>query len=120
MAEKVLSDLFDMPNNVKITKKGVVMDNDNYRMTSLDVDMTDDDGNSLDFFDKIKEMCGDKEMILMAVPRKKTRDLKECFGTPISCANCVSKGQDTRCPEELKRCSACHVLSYCTEVCLFQ
>jgi len=93
------------------------MDNDNYRMTSLDVDMTDDDGNSLDFFDKIKEMCGDKEMILMAVPRKKTRDLKECFGTPISCANCVSKGQDTRFPEELKRCSACHVLSYCTEDC---
>jgi len=117
MAEKVLSNLFE---NNKLTKKSVVVDNDQYRVTSLDVDMKDMkdvDGNQLDLLDKIKEMCGDDKMIVMAVPRKKTRTLRECFGTPKSCANCVSKDQDTRFPDELKRCSACHVLSYCTENC---
>merc|ERR1719233_411403 len=57
-------------------------------------------------------------------------NVRECFGPPDACHNCESKGEAYKpvcarghgscvsaCGENLKRCSGCHLVAYCSEKC---
>ena len=75
---------------------------------------------------KTKEMVGDK---------KPKNSIRACFGPATECSNCKNKGADllqfppndedhvllpnNKAPSGFKRCSACHVVAYCSEVKLF-
>ena len=75
---------------------------------------------------KTKEMVGDK---------KPKNSIRACFGPATECSNCKNKGADllqcppndedhvllpnSKAPSGFKRCSACHVVAYCSEVKLF-
>ena len=75
---------------------------------------------------KTKEMVGDK---------KPKNSIRACFGPATECSNCKNKGANLlQCPPNdedhvllpnnkalsgFKRCSACHVVAYCSEVKLF-
>ena len=75
---------------------------------------------------KTKEMVGDK---------KPKNSIRACFGPATECSNCKNKGADllqfppndedhvllpnNKALSGFKRCSACHVVAYCSEVKLF-
>ena len=75
---------------------------------------------------KTKEMVGDK---------KPKNSIRACFGPATECSNCKNKGADllqfppndedhvllpnSKALSGFKRCSACHVVAYCSEVKLF-
>merc|ERR1719233_200510 len=57
-------------------------------------------------------------------------NVRDCFGPPDACHNCESKGEAYKpvcarghgscvsaCGENLKRCSGCHLVAYCSEKC---
>ena len=45
-----------------------------------------------------------------------TKTLKHCFGPSTTCQNCESRRETPREESNFKRCTACYVVAYCSEV----